>query len=123
MTEDQVNQLMTLNLDKIAPESVEMIRERLLNVDEGVAQAAFASTKSPNMILIVSIFLGELGIDRFMIGNIGLGVGKFLTWVLSIVTCGIGLIILIPWYIIDLFLVKGATRRYNSNKILQTLGQ
>jgi TM2 domain-containing membrane protein YozV len=123
MTEDQVNQLMTLNLDKIAPESVEMIRERLLNVDEGVAQAAFASTKSPNMILIVSIFLGELGIDRFMIGNIGLGVGKFLTWVLSIVTCGIGLIILIPWYIIDLFLVKGATRRYNSNKILQILGQ
>ncbi len=29
--------------------------------------------KDPVVILIISIFLGGLGIDRFMIGDIGLG--------------------------------------------------
>ena len=42
MTQEQVNQLVSANVDKIAPEYVEQIRERLLNADEGTAQAAFA---------------------------------------------------------------------------------
>ena len=58
--------------------------------------------KNPTTALILGIFLGALGIDRFYIGHIGLGIGKLLTlgglWV---------------WQIIDWFLIMGATRRHN----------
>ena len=35
--------------------------------------------KDPTTLLLVSIFLGTLGIDRFMLGEIGMGVLKLLT--------------------------------------------
>lgn len=35
--------------------------------------------KDPNTVLLVSIFLGVLGIDRFMIGDTGMGILKLLT--------------------------------------------
>lgn len=58
--------------------------------------------KSPTTALILGLFLGTLGIDRFYIGNTGLGVAKLLTlgglWI---------------WQIIDWFLIMGATRRHN----------
>jgi TM2 domain-containing membrane protein YozV len=47
-----------------------------------------------------------MGIDRFYIGDTGLGVGKLLT-------CG-GIYI---WYAIDWFLIQGATRQKNFEKI------
>ncbi|MFN8889566.1 MAG: TM2 domain-containing protein [Cyclobacteriaceae bacterium] len=60
--------------------------------------------------MIVSILAGGLGIDRFMIGDTGLGVGKLLT-------CG-GLGI---WTIIDWFMIMGATREKNIAKLQQYL--
>jgi TM2 domain-containing membrane protein YozV len=49
---------------------------------------------------------GNLGIDRFMLGDTGLGIAKLLT-------CGgFGI-----WTIVDLFTVMGRSRDYNFNKI------
>lgn len=59
--------------------------------------------KNPTTALILGLFLGALGIDRFYIGHIGLGVGKLLT------LGGLGV-----WQIIDWFLIMGATRRRNN---------
>ena len=45
MTPEQINQLVSINADKLAPELIDTIRERLQDADEGVAQAAFADLK------------------------------------------------------------------------------
>jgi TM2 domain-containing membrane protein YozV len=47
-----------------------------------------------------------MGIDRFLIGDVGLGIAKLLT-------CG-GLGV---WTIVDLFLIMGSTRERNFEKI------
>ena len=50
--------------------------------------------KSKTTALILSILLGELGIDRFYLGYIGLGIVKLIT----AGGCGI-------WWIIDIILI------------------
>ena len=90
---------------------VTQIRERLLQLDESRWVAVQSlQFRDPTMILIVSILVGSLGIDRFIIGDTGLGVGKLLT-------CG-GLGI---WAIVDWFLIMGATREKNMEKLKQLL--
>ena len=62
--------------------------------------------KDPTTSLIVSILAGALGIDRFIIGDTGLGIGKLLT-------CGgFGI-----WTIVDWFMIQGATREKNMQRI------
>ncbi len=90
---------------------VNMIRERLLAIDD--SKWVIISTiqfKDPTTSLIVSILAGSLGIDRFLIGDSGLGVGKLLT-------CGgFGI-----WTIVDWFQIQKATREKNLEKIQQFL--
>lgn len=79
------------------------VREKLLQLDDskwGLVQVL--QFKDPTTSIIVSVLCGGLGIDRFMIGDTGMGIGKLLT-------CG-GLGI---WTIIDWFLIMGATREKN----------
>ncbi len=88
-----------------------MIRERLLALDDSKwAMLSTTQFKDPTTTLIVSILAGSIGVDRFMIGDTGLGVGKLLT-------CG-GLGI---WAIIDWFMIQKATREKNMQKIQQFL--
>jgi TM2 domain-containing membrane protein YozV len=90
---------------------INMIRERLLAVDD--AKWVMISTlqfKEPSTMLIISILAGSLGIDRFMLGDTGLGIGKLLT-------CG-GLGI---WTIVDWFMIQKATKEKNLAKIQQFL--
>ena len=46
------------------------------------------------LALIISIFLGGLGIDRFVMGHVGLGILKLITF------GGLGV-----WWLIDLILI------------------
>jgi TM2 domain-containing membrane protein YozV len=87
---------------------ISLVREKLMVLDDSRTIMLHAvGLKDPTTILIISILVGGLGIDRFMIGDTGLGIGKLLT-------CG-GLGI---WTIVDWFLIQGRTREVNLNKIL-----
>lgn len=97
---------------KYLPENrLPMIRERLLNLDdERTTAVQMVQFKDPTIALLLSIFCGAYGIDRFFIGDMGLGIGKLLT-------CGgVGI-----WTIIDWFLISNATREKNMEKLCQVL--
>ena len=66
--------------------------------------------KDPMIMLLLSLFLGGWGVDRFFLKEIGLGVVKLLTCG----GCGI-------WTIIDWFLVMNKTREFNQKLVLDSL--
>lgn len=111
MEQQKVDMFLTVN-NKYFPESqIVGIRERLLAVDD--SKEALLHTmqfKDPVISLLLSLFTGNFGIDRFFIGDTGLGIGKLLT-------CG-GLGI---WTIIDWFLIMNATREKNLNRLFSVI--
>jgi hypothetical protein len=87
------------------------LREQLLKLDDSrLIHLQSSNLKDPSMMLIISVVGGQLGIDRFLIGDVGLGVAKLLT-------CG-GLGI---WTIVDWFLISGRTREYNLQCLIKNL--
>jgi len=91
---------------------INYIREKLQQMDESKWPLIFsAELKDPSNIQLVSLFAGQLGIDRFMIGDTGMGVGKLLT-------CGgFGI-----WTIVDWFSIQEATKQKNMEKLQQFIG-
>ena len=111
MDSQKVDMYLMSNAKYFQSHHLNYIRERLLMADDSKwAMIHSVDLKDPTMILIVSLLAGGFGIDRFIIGDTGLGVGKLLT-------CG-GLGI---WAIIDWFLIMDATRQKNMEKLQQFL--
>lgn len=109
MENNKVDMFLMSNSDKLPAEMIPMIREKLLAADEDkYAVLCSMELQNPTVILILSLLLGSLGIDRFMLGDIGMGVLKLLTGGV----CGI-------LTIIDWFTVMKKAKQNNANKILQ----
>lgn len=111
MEASKVDMFLLANAKFFESHQLPLIRERLLTLDDSkwmVIQSI--QYKDPTTSIIVSILAGALGIDRFLIGDTGLGIGKLLT-------CG-GLGI---WALVDLFLIMGATREKNFTALQQVL--
>jgi TM2 domain-containing membrane protein YozV len=111
LTQENVN-LMIIKLQEKLPSSKLFILKQKLEVssDDKIHNLQSLPLKSPIIILVFSIFLGQLGVDRFMAGDIGLGVLKLLT-------CGGAGI----WWFIDIFLIMGKVKEDNLNKVLLIL--
>lgn len=72
--------------------------------------SAFQSQKKDRTtVLVLGLFFGTIGVDRFYLGQTGLGVAKLLTFG----GCGI-------WALVDLFLVMGEADKQNA-ALLQRL--
>lgn len=111
MEQQKVDMFMMMN-NKYLPESqILFVRERLLAADDSKESLLHAiQFKDPIITLVLSLLTGNLGIDRFFIGDTGLGVAK-------LITCG-GLGI---WTIIDWFLIMNATREKNFARLMSVL--
>lgn len=104
---NKVNSFLQIHSSKLPPEQIPLLREKMMRMPASkIDQLTLQPLSDPTINLLISFFLGGLGVDRFMIGDIGLGI-------LKLITCGgCGI-----WYIIDLFTIVGTTRNKNYEKI------
>lgn len=106
------DQWLAINAKYFPAEQVQYIRQRIEALPEAQVQLLYTlSFQDPTMMLVISLFVGYLGIDRFILGHVGLGVGKLLT----VGGCGI-------WTIVDWFLIMDATRQANAQKLYSLIG-
>ena len=111
MDKKQVDMFLMANQKYLPAEKIVFLKQKLIEASE--EQFALTSTlqfKDPTTILVVSILLGGLGIDRFMLGETGIGVLKLLTGGV----CGI-------LTIIDWFSVRKKAMEINFNKLMMIL--
>ena len=111
MDAQKVDMFMMMNAKYFEIHHLPQIRERLLALDDGKwGFLQIIQFKDPTTALIISLLGGVFGIDRFYIGDSGLGIAKLLT-------CGgFGI-----WTIIDFFLIMGETRNRNLEKLQHVL--
>ncbi|HPB16767.1 MAG TPA: TM2 domain-containing protein [Clostridia bacterium] len=56
-------------------EKLYAVKERLDGMtDEQIQRLMYVQLKDPTTYLLISIFIGELGIDRFLLGDVGMGI-------------------------------------------------
>lgn len=111
MTHEQVDLYIMTNMKYLPAEKIIYVKQKLTEVDETkFSLVATVEYKDPTTLLLVSILLGTLGIDRFMLGEIGMGVLKLLTAGL----CGV-------LTIYDWFTIVKKTKEYNFNRLMLIL--
>ena len=107
MDKQKIDLYLTTNAKYFEPTVIPIIRQKLETADDDMLVTMQATElKDPTTLLLISIFLGSLGIDRFMIGDTGMGVLKLLTLGL----CGI-------LTIIDWFTISKKTKELNFSKL------
>lgn len=108
MDQQKVDMYIMTNQKYFPAEKIMYLKEKLLAMDESkFSMVSTVELKDPTTVLILSLLLGTLGIDRFMIGDTGLGVLKLLTGG----CCGI-------LTIIDWFTVSKKAKEVNFNKLM-----
>ena len=107
MDQQKVDIYLATNAKYFESHLIPHINEMLQRTDDSrFVMLQSLGLKDPTTMLIVSVIGGHLGIDRFMLGDTGLGIGKLLT-------CG-GLGV---WTIVDWFLIQPRTRELNFQRL------
>ncbi len=111
MDQSQINLFMSKNMNNFSPVQISDIKSKLQNMPEEKSSIVVGlEFRDTTTILLISLFLGELGVDRFMLGNVGMGIFKLLT----LGCCGI-------MWLIDLINYKKLTHNYNYQKFIETI--
>ena len=108
MEAQRVDMFLMTNGKYFEGHQIPAVKDKLTSLDDANFIALQSlNLKDPTTILIVSLFAGSLGVDRFMIGDTGIGLGKLFT-------CGgFGI-----WSIVDWFMIMGRTREVNFQRIM-----
>lgn len=112
MDSNKVEMYIATSGQKFPAERLMEIKQKLEQMDDNkfmVIQSM--QLKDPMTLLIISLLAGSLGVDRFMLGETGLGVAKLLTGG----GCGI-------WTIVDWFSVQNRTKQANYQAFMQFAG-
>lgn len=124
MEGNKIEELKKAEKPKVDPQKVEMyilsnrqyfpseklvyLKNKMMEMDENKFEMiSTIDLKSPQTIILISIFLGALGVDRFMIGDIGMGILKLLT----------GGLCAILWFF-DLFTISDRVKKINFENVL-----
>ena len=111
MDMQKVDIFVMTNQKFLPAEKIPMLRDKLIAADDSImAMISSVEFKDPTTVLLISIFLGSLGIDRFMLGETGMGILKLLTGG----CCGI-------LTIIDWFTVQNKAKEINFQKLMSLL--
>ena len=126
--------------DRIPSDSVAAFKESLDKADdETLEKIMLLSIKNPLVGLLLSLFLGVFGVDRFYKGDVKLGILKpisfFASYILTLIFAtayldsgdngfailtfifGVILIATLIWCIVDIFLVYFGIKKDNLSKI------
>lgn len=111
MDSQKVDMFVMANQKYFPAEKIVSLKQKLSEADENkFTMASSIELKNPSTMLIISIFLGVLGVDRFMMGEVGMGILKLLT----LGACYI-------LYFIDIFTIQKKVREMNYNNIIAAL--
>lgn len=112
MTDEKIKEVLIAVKEYIPSEKMPILKNKLKDADDNkLDNILLGKRHNPMLILLMSVLLGGVAVDRFMIGDIGLGVAKLLFgWL----TFGI-------WWIIDIFLCYKKAKEINLNNILMEL--
>ena len=102
-----------LNLEKYVPSNKRIVLKNALTKASPASEENLSQLKlvDPIVVLLCSIFFGTLGVDRFLIGDVGIGVCKLL----------FGWLTLFIWPLIDIFLKFNKAKEKNLQSILLLL--
>ena len=108
MEQQKVDMFIMTNQKYFPAEKMMYLKEKLKSLDdEKLSLISMVELKDPTTLLLISIFLGSWGVDRFMLGDTGIGILKLLTGG----CCGI--LTLIDW-----FSIQKNTKELNFNKLM-----
>lgn len=112
MVENKVNELFMYYKDNVPKDKALMFKSALKDADDSKYDNVMAvKIHNSTTIILMSVFLGGLGIDRFLIGDTGLGVAKLL---LGWATFGV-------WPLIDIFFCYKKAKEINLQNLLLAL--
>lgn len=111
MDANKIDMFFVANGKKLPSEKAVLIREKMAQADDSRYETISSiEFKDPTAMLLISIFVGEFGVDRFMMGETGMGILKLLTAGL----CGI-------LWLIDLIGITKKVKEYNYNELMKIL--
>ncbi|HEM3683248.1 TPA: TM2 domain-containing protein [Streptococcus suis] len=106
-----------------------LLQKELEDLDEGALNALMmVDMRQPLVALVLAIFFGEFGVDRFYIGDKRLGFAKLIAFGVSFITLFIliGFLLfmgLYIWKFIDCFLIMKACKEENYQRLMNQIHQ